>query len=651
MSSVRNWYIYLVSAISLQAVTWSTVNLLRNLFIFGSEPIAAAFQIAVILIGLPVFLVHWLWAQRLAGRDNEERSGILRSVYLYGMLASFLGSFIPNTFDLIRSLIGVDGEAQAYRSADLPASEAIMFHGIAMLVLAGLWIYHQRVILDDSREIPISGSRAVVRRLYVLGFSAAGLVMTTHSIVRLIRWIMQQLEGGMVQQAYLRVQLAEEISRLAIGLALWLIFWRWAQKLYHSGSEEERNSVLRYFYLYGAIFIGVLNAVVHTAGILESLLHRLLGVPSTSSSSISQPLPIIIVMGLLWAYHAYVLRQEIQKTGESTRQAGVRRLYYYLVAAVGLAALLVGLSGDISVLIRSLDRGFGTGLKEDLSTFTAAIIAGLPVWLLPWRKVSIASQSLDEQGKQERKSNVRKGYLYFFLFIAVMTLLGSAVFIVFRLINMLLTGDPVTLTELGQAIAYSLIAVGILLYHSSLLRSDRQRAKIEQVSVLEQAGLVVLETGDSGYGKSVVNALRKEFPGLSLEPLVLPPTTADVEGAEEHEDAIIEQLSNASLIVGPSLITVPGLMVSTKIAEAVAASPARKLLAPLQTEGWEWIGVERADAETLARHTVQAVKQALAGEPVKLHRPMGAGAIIGIVIGVLILLGIIGTAVINLFLY
>ena len=31
MASVRRWYIYLVSAISLQAVTWALIALLRNL--------------------------------------------------------------------------------------------------------------------------------------------------------------------------------------------------------------------------------------------------------------------------------------------------------------------------------------------------------------------------------------------------------------------------------------------------------------------------------------------------------------------------------------------------------------------------------------------------------------------------------------------
>lgn len=653
MSNVRNWYIYIVCAITLQAVTWSTVNLLRNLLIFGSESTAAAFQIAVILIGLPVFLVHWLWAQRLAKRDAEERGGILRTLYLYAMLAGFLGPFIPNLFDLIRSLLGVTGEMQSYRVHYLSASQAAMFHGIAMLILAGLWFYHYLVLKEDTSDKPISGSRAVVRRIYVLGFSAAGLAMTTHSVVRLIRWVMQQFEANIIRQPDLQVRLTEEIARLMIGLAIWLVFWLWAQRLYTSSDEAEHASTLRYIYLYGAIFAGAMNAVIHAAGILESLIRRWMGAASTSggTTSISQPLPIIIGMGILWAYHAYILRQEVKLSGETPRQLGVRRLYDYLVAAVGLAALLVGLSGEISVLIRALDRGFGAGLKGDFALFTAAIIAGLPVWLIPWLKVSAAARSPEEPGKLERKSVVRKIYLYFFLFAAVMTLLGSAVFIVFRLLNMVLSGETVTLTELGQAIAYSLIAVGVLLYHVNLLRSDRQLARHEKASEIEQAGVVVLDTGDGVFGTAVVNELKREMPELTIEPIILSPGTGEQSESDEVTSTTIDKLAGTSLITGPWTIAVRGGFVSDSIADAVVTSPARKLLAPLPAKGWDWAGVEHSDIDSLARQTARAVMQALSGEPVRLHKPLGAGAIIGIVIGALILLSAAGFSLYGLLMY
>ena len=78
MSNVRRWYIYIVCAVSLQAVAWAIIALLRNLFVFGVDPLAVAFQIAVVVIGLPVFLAHWLWGQRLVGKAVEEGGAALR---------------------------------------------------------------------------------------------------------------------------------------------------------------------------------------------------------------------------------------------------------------------------------------------------------------------------------------------------------------------------------------------------------------------------------------------------------------------------------------------------------------------------------------------------------------------------------------------
>jgi len=100
-------------------------------------------------------------------------------------------------------------------------------------------------------------------------------------------------------------------------------------------------------------------------------------------------------------------------------------------------------------------------------------------------------------------------------------------------------------------------------------------------------------------------------------------------------------LAQAGLVVGPWMIAVPGGAggaVTPAIAQAVLDSPALKLLVPTRAEGWDWAGVDRWDAEALVQQTVRAVKLIAAGEKVKPARPLGAGAIIAIIIGVLFLL-------------
>ncbi|MBI1877536.1 MAG: hypothetical protein HYR94_04775, partial [Chloroflexi bacterium] len=110
------------------------------------------------------------------------------------------------------------------------------------------------------------------------------------------------------------------------------------------------------------------------------------------------------------------------------------------------------------------------------------------------------------------------------------------------------------------------------------------------------------------------------------------------------------QLTSAGLIIGPwSIALANGPASNAEIAGAISASLAPKLLVPLRTAGWEWAGVERWNAEALVRQTVHAVKQIAAGEEVKPARPMGAGAIIGIIVGVLFLLLLLAIPVLYFF--
>jgi hypothetical protein len=428
------------------------------------------------------------------------------------------------------------------------------------------------------------------------------------------------------------VVLTTELARMISGLPLWLIFWRWAQRLF-AESKEERESVLRKLYLYGAIFVGALSVVISATSILAGIFRRVLGLPP--EGDIRVPLPIIIVMGIVWAYHALVLRDDAA-AGETPRQTGVRRLYQYLIAAVGLSALLVGMSGDVSVIIRALDAGFGTELKNQLAWFTAAIIAGLPVWILPWRKVQDRATKPGPDGADARRATVRKIYVYAFLFVATMTVLSSAVFVVFKISGWALGLDAPTLTELGHAIAFIIIAVSVWLYHGFILRSDHRLADQDQARRLAALRVAVVDVGDGRFGRAVVNGLKREAPELHLEPILL------IRSASGEEAAA--RLSQAGLIVGPWTIAASGGeegAVPPAVSQAVADSPARKLLIPTRPTGWEWAGVDRWDTDSLVRQAVHAVKRIADGEEAKPTRPLGAGSVIAIAIGVIFLLIVI----------
>ena len=112
MKSIRRLYFYLVAFISIEVVLWGLVGLLRSIVddtvSGGADALAQA--LALILVGVPIFLIHWLWAQRASSSDPEEKSATLRAVFLYAILLGTLIPVIQNLLSFIdRSLIQATG--------------------------------------------------------------------------------------------------------------------------------------------------------------------------------------------------------------------------------------------------------------------------------------------------------------------------------------------------------------------------------------------------------------------------------------------------------------------------------------------------------------------------------------------------------------
>src|SRR5512142_1292035 len=145
MKSIRRLYFYMVAFISIEVVVWGLVGLLRSLIdqtiSGGADALARA--LALILVGVPIFLIHWLWAQRAAARDEEERTAALRAVFFYAILLATLIPVAQNLLSFIdRTLVqgtglGVGRAFSAFRNQTLADNLiAILMNGI---VAAYFW--------------------------------------------------------------------------------------------------------------------------------------------------------------------------------------------------------------------------------------------------------------------------------------------------------------------------------------------------------------------------------------------------------------------------------------------------------------------------------------------------------------------------------
>lgn len=664
MIDVRRWYLYLVSAITVQAVTWSLIALIRHLLL--KSPVdreIVALELAAIIVTLPLFLAHWLWAQRLAGRGDgagaEERASFPRRLYLYGMLAAFMVPIMENGLAasqaLMHLVLGVEQETVFAFEHLLTNTETFLYALPALVVPAALWGYHWIVMRGDDRRQEESEASAVLSRLYQYGFAAAGLIMVAVAVGMMLAWLFGQLLPGREDLDPARMVIAANIPLLAVGLAVWLPFWLPVQRRFAAGDRRERASVVRKAFLYIVVFGGALGVIGTTSLLLADLIARGLGVP-TEAGGLSTALAVILVCSAVWAYHAFVLRRDAAAVPEVAEQALVRRIYIYLMAGLGLAAMLIGLGGTLATLFEGLHQGiFSLDLRESISGFIASFIAGLPVWFWHWRQaVGMAAQPAPA-GTVERRSFVRRLYLYLFIFVATLTILGSVIFIVSQLL-MLLLGERTTASlfyELAQAFSFTAIAMAVWVYHGLMLRQDGRAIVAAEAAQRKALHIAVVDAGDGSLGQTLATRLHDHVPGAIIQPVGLSPAAmatmysgamngGTMNGGRVLEKSPAELIGEAELIVGPWSMAVPaghGGIVSADLAAAITASPAQKILLPEPEPGYSWAGVEKWQVERIAGEVVESARAFSLGEQPAGSRPAPWATVL-LVVGAVVVLAL-----------
>ncbi len=599
MRTVKRVYLYVVSLIAIQLVGWGGIFLFRQLadqgrtysFAEWGGLEATATFVAFILIGLPLFAIHW-WSIRFVSEPQERNTG-LRKFYLYSNLATWMGVLLFAGRDLLQNtlLVITRLKLDGYKP----------WANLFTLLIAGLlWALHAWWQRADVQVAPRSQRGQDLRRAYQYLFAGSGLLLLYVELANLIANLLKLLADSAFRDNWQEL-IVSPLSGLIIGVALVLGYWRPIQRRVKAGDEQERQSGLRTLYLHLLLAIFALGVLTNVVTLFSDLLQQALDVIGGYPSFwIRAALPIgqLLAGGLFGAYQTLLIFRDPELgQGEGWWRAG-KRFYAYLLATIGLGMFLLGL---IQVLIEVLNRAAGTTEQLNGSEWLGfrivnplmMMIVGFVTWgvmilLRYWLPRASGTEA------EERRSLWRRMYASFFTFVGIALATYAGVSLVRLIVRLLFGAEAPDPLLAGVSTEITLLLVGGIAWLAFRFLLWRDETHWPQDLAARGFHVLVIDGQESELGQAVMKHLKIELPGAKIESLPMSTRATST-------------LSEADVIIG-----------SWEIADRAtfADLPTERVLIPFK-QGWHWAGVEPDDVDKLAQHAAQAARQVADGQRIR----------------------------------
>ena len=517
MKSIRRLYFYLVAFISIEIVVWGLIGLLRSIVdetvSGGADALAQA--LALILVGVPIFLIHWLWVQRASARDDEEKTASLRAVFLYAILLATLIPVVQNLLSFIdRSFVQIAGlgVTRAFRAF---GEQSLADNLIAIVMNGIVAAYFWNILRGEWATLSDKENFADVRRLYRYIWMLYGLLMVVFGAQQILRFIFY-IPGDVLGELG-REMAVNGLALLFVGTPVWIYSWRVIQD--SLADPAEMGSALRLGILYLLALGGVITVITTASMLVNTIITWLLGADWTFQDFMQQiggPVSIGLPLGAVCVYYGYWLNRHIETVGDGVRQASMKRLYNYILSFIGLVVSFAGVATLFSFIINML-TGSGIVLSDafrsNLASSISSLIVGLPLWLAKWRPMQAEALAPGEMGDHARRSVLRKTYLYLALFASVIGGMATAVGLVYQLIRIVLAGGTgsIVVNDLLNLTQLLFLFGVVLIYHLNVLRADGASRADSLAEKQSAFNVLVIDSGD-GFVESVKAALMKFAP-------------------------------------------------------------------------------------------------------------------------------------------
>ena len=347
IGALRRFYFYGLAFVALMVAASGAAILLDEVLdlLFAGDIISRgqnqlALGLAMLLVGAPVWYLHWTLAQRAVARVPWESQAVARRVYIYLVLAVCAVVAAVGMVSLFRWWMAVDSFNGRYLA--LP------------LVWGAVWAYHWQ--LRDSEQ---SGTAAddVVRQLYVYFSAWYGLAMLSVGVGIVIWRLLLQVYSSwfgagtlVLGDSELWTATVVWATATAVVGAIWW-WWHW-----HLIARTDAGSTVRQFYLHlFTILPGAGGVFVYSTILLYRVIQWGIGQPDVDAYEqfrvIPETVPGVLIGVALWGYHWAVAHQEASASGSLPH---ARRIYRYMVTAAGLVVSGAGIVTLLAVGIGGL---------------------------------------------------------------------------------------------------------------------------------------------------------------------------------------------------------------------------------------------------------------------------------------------------------
>ena len=622
MKTIRRIYFYLLSFIGLQLIVWGLYILLSGIWtssLIGFQDILPT-GLSLVLIGLPVFIIHFRVVQKDAATDEEENDSLVRAIFLFLTQITALGAISIGAFNLLEQFINLIFFPSTFDYRSLLDQIAIILLNLTV------WWYLFSRLLPKEDYFQSNETYRITRRIYryiwLVVATAITVINVQSQLSDIFRYTVKDWLFNYTNHSTLN------ISLIIVWTTIWA--WTWNILINSFSKKEESQAAIRHILNLILSLITMATWLTSSGYFIFNLLTKLFEEEPVFYNffyAFNIELSVFIPFFVLWLYYEQQLKYSLAELEDHNHQQLIKRIYSHIQSIAGNILTFIGLWSTISWLI---DNSFGIlpeygGVYDKLCTGIALLIIGLPLWITHWHKLQLEITSPGNTGLIARKSTLRRFYLYFFVFGSVVGIMASAGSFFYKLLFIILgRHEPDLWHFIVSSLFYISIFVVWLIYHLKIMQNDNQIIKTNLQTENEILSIVMITTKpDTPIMEHMLKNIKSKYQFSKIKLLAL---------TDEFDLTLLDEYQTM-------IISMQTIISNQDFSKQLEKFKGKMLVLPTQTD--KIIPIADTSQDQLTHYVISALNQIKHGSEIKIRTPKSAIHIVAYIIGGFIALNLL----------